>query len=129
LTINGEDQAKNAKIWPRFIRAILQAEKFTQTPANRKETVAIIQQYLKIDPSVIEKAYYGGHLDQSSDPNVKGIEVFWKTMQQSEFVESKGKIKPFIVTSFYKSALESLIAENPKDAYWVKLKKQFNERD
>jgi len=129
LTINGEDQAKNAKIWPRFIRAILRAEKFTQTQANRKETVAIIQQYLKIDPSLIEKAYYGGHLDQSSDPNVKGVEVFWKTMQESEFVESKGKIKPFIVTSFYKSALESLIAENPKDQYWVKLKKQFNERD
>ena len=129
LTINGEDQVKNAKIWPRFIRAILRAEKFTQTPANRKETIAIIQQYLKIDPAVIEKAYYGGHLDQSSDPNVKGVEVFWKTMQLSEFVESKGKIKPFIVTSFYKSALESLIAENPKDQYWLKLKKQFNERD
>ena len=35
----------------------------------------------------------------------------------------------YIVTSFYKSALESLIAENPKDQYWLKLKKQFNERD
>ena len=129
LTINADEQVKDAKIWPHFIRAILRAEKFTQIPANRKETVAIIQQYLKIDPAVIEKAYYGGHLDQSSDPNVKGVEVFWKTMQQSEFVESKGKIRPFIVTSYYKSALESLIAENPKDQYWAKLKKQFNERD
>jgi NitT/TauT family transport system substrate-binding protein len=129
LTINADEQVKDAKIWPHFIRAILRAERFTQLPANRKETVAIIQQYLKIDPSVIEKAYYGGHLDQSSDPNVKGVEVFWKTMQLSEFVESKAKIRPFIVTAYYKAALESLIAENPKDLYWAKLKKQFNARD
>jgi len=129
LTVNASDLKTEADIWPRFLRAILRAERFTQSPANRAETVAIIQQYLKIDPLLIEKAYYGGHLDQSSDPNVKGVEAFWKTMQQSEFVDSKAGIRPFIVTTVYKAALESLIAENPKDLYWAKLKKQFNERD
>jgi NitT/TauT family transport system substrate-binding protein len=129
LTVNAEELKSEANVWPRFVRAILRAEKFTQTPANRAETIAIIQKYLKIEPALIEKAYYSGHLDQSSDPNVKGVETFWKTMQQSEFVESKGSIKPFIVTSIYKSALESLIAENPKDPYWAKLKLQFNARD
>jgi NitT/TauT family transport system substrate-binding protein len=129
LTVNAEELKSEANVWPRFVRAILRAEKFTQTPANRAETIAIIQKYLKIEPALIEKAYFSGHLDQSSDPNVKGVETFWKTMQQSEFVESKGSIKPFIVTSVYKSALESLIAENPKDPYWAKLKLQFNARD
>ncbi|MEI6756477.1 MAG: ABC transporter substrate-binding protein [Chlorobium sp.] len=129
LAVNNDELKSEANVWPRFVRAILRAEKFTQSQVNRTETVAIIQQYLKIDPALIEKAYYGGHLDQSSDPNVKGVEAFWKTMQQSEFVESKGSIRPFIVTSVYKSALESLIAENPNDAYWAKLKKQFNARD
>jgi NitT/TauT family transport system substrate-binding protein len=129
LTVNTEDLKSEARVWPRFVRAILKAEKFTQTQANRTETVAIIQKYLKIEPDLIDKAYYGGHLDQSSDPNLRGVESFWKTMQQSEFVESKGSIKPFVVTSVYKSALESLIAENPKDPYWAKLKLQFNARD
>ncbi|NTV03100.1 MAG: ABC transporter substrate-binding protein [Chlorobiaceae bacterium] len=129
LTVNTEELKSEAKVWPRFVRAILKAEKYTQTPANRAETVSIIQKYLKIEPELIQKAYYGGHLDQSSDPNVKGIETFWKTMQYSEFVESKGSIKPFVVTSIYKEALESLIRENPKDPYWAKLKGQFNARD
>ena len=129
LAINTLDQKKNAKVWPRFIRAILRAERFTQQQENRRETIAIIQKYLKIDPAMVERAYYSGNLDQSSDPNVKGVELFWKTMEQSDFIKSKGNIRQFIITSIYTSALESLAAENPSDPYWEKLKNQFNERD
>jgi NitT/TauT family transport system substrate-binding protein len=129
ITINTLDQKKYATVWPRFIRAILRAERFTQQQENRGETISIIQKYLKIDPAMVEKAYYSGNVDQSSDPNVKGIELFWKTMEESGFIKSKGNIRQFIITSIYTSALESLAAENPDDPYWEKLKNQFNERD
>jgi NitT/TauT family transport system substrate-binding protein len=122
-----EGQLKSRAKYERFVRAILRAEKFAAE--NRKETVAAIVKYVKLDPALIEKAYYQGHLDQSSDPNVKGVRRFWDTMQNADMVASKGEVDRFIDTAVYKAALDSLVRESPKEPYWQKLRKQFAERD
>lgn len=127
LTLEQKNLQQNPETWERFLRAILRAEKFAGE--NRKETIASIAKYVKLDPALLEKAYYSEHLDQSSDPNVKGVDEFWKTMQASAFVESTGAITPFIDTSLYSKALERLARENPQDAYWQKLLKAFAERN
>jgi hypothetical protein len=50
-------------------------------------------------------------------------------MQHAGMVSSKADIGTYINTAIYKAALDGLAKENPKDAYWQKLKKQFAERD
>lgn len=127
LTISSESAELQPETWKHFLRAILKAEKFAKT--NRPETVEIITKYLKLDPELIEKAYYSPHLDQSSDPNVKGVEEFWTTMQKSSFIESDKTIAPYINTELYRLALLELIKEEPKEPFWQKLLATFNARD
>jgi NitT/TauT family transport system substrate-binding protein len=127
LTVDEKNLAGHPAVWEHFIRAFLLAERFTRD--HHKETVSAIAKYVKLDPALLEKAYYSQNLDQSSDPNVQGVSAFWSTMQASEFVDSKQPIRPFIDTSVYKRALDTLAKENPRDSYWKKLQKTFSERD
>jgi NitT/TauT family transport system substrate-binding protein len=127
LAANRKTVTDQPRVWVGFLRAILKAEKFAKE--NRPETVAIIVKYLKLDPTLVEQAYYSPHLDQSSDPNVKGVEHFWSTMQKSGFIESQEQIKPHINTDLYRQALDSLVREQPKEPYWQQLQKTFSQRN
>lgn len=127
LTLEQKTLQGSPATWEKFLRAILRAEKFAGE--NRRETVAAIAKYVKLEPALLEKAYYSEHLDQSTDPNAKGIAEFWRTMQASEFVNSKQAIGPFIDTALYRRALDGLARENPKDPYWKRLQKAFAERN
>jgi len=127
LTVDEKSLASHPEVWEHFIRAILLAEKFTRD--HHPETIAAIAKYIKLDPALLEKGYYSDYLDQSSDPNVKGVSEFWATMQASDFVDSKLAIRPFIDTTVYKKALDGLAREFPKDPYWKGLQKVFAKRD
>ena len=127
ITLSRDTLQKDTDLWTRFLRAILKAEEFTKD--HHEETVDIILKYVKLDHDTIRKACYEGYLDLSSDPNKTGVKNFWHTMQSSEFVSSQQDISPFIVTDLYKNALESLAAENPKDAFWIDLQKLYSERN
>jgi NitT/TauT family transport system substrate-binding protein len=127
IVTTAETLKRRPDVQVRFLRAILQAEKFSQT--NKAATVAAITKYVKLDKALIEKAFYHGHLDQSSDPNVKEVKNFWVTMQKSEFVKSQQDITAYIDTSVYKAALDSLAKENPKDPYWKNLQKVYEKRN
>jgi NitT/TauT family transport system substrate-binding protein len=111
----------------RFLRAVLEAEKYAKE--HRAETIAAIAKYVKLDPALLEKAYFSGHLDQSSDPNLKGVLAFWKTMQASGFVESKQDISSYVDGSLYKKALDGLALENPGEPHWKQLQKVYAERN
>jgi NitT/TauT family transport system substrate-binding protein len=126
LTVRAE-QLKERATWVKLVRAILRAEKFAREDHPR--TVDAIVKYLKLDRALIEKAYYSGYLDQTSDPNTRGVRKFWTIMQASEFVESKGGIDSHVEASIYKEALDGLSKESPKDAYWAELEKKFAERN
>jgi NitT/TauT family transport system substrate-binding protein len=127
LTVDEKSLASNPATWEHFIRAILLAEKFTRD--HHPETIAAIAKYVKLDPALLEKAYYSPNLDQASDPNVKGVTEFWATMQSSEFIDAKQSIRPYIDTAVYKKALDGLAKENPKEPYWKGLQKVFSQRD
>lgn len=126
LTVRAEELQQRQR-WVRLVRALLRAEKFTRE--NHPKTVEAIVKYLKLDPALVEKAYYSGNLEQATDPNVHGVEKFWKVMQDSEFVASKEDIKAHIDPSIYKEALESLAKEEPKEAYWANLRAPYAARN
>lgn len=66
-----EASLKNPLTWEKFLRAILQAEKFAAE--NKKETIDSIARYVKIDRQLLWRGYYSQYLDQLSDPDVKGV--------------------------------------------------------
>ncbi len=127
ITLANDTLQKNTDLWTRFLRAILKAQRFAND--HHDETVDIILKYVKLDDAIIRKAYYAGYLDQSSDPNKTGVKNFWRTMQASAFVSSQADISSFVETSLYKSALDGLADENPKDSFWTDLQKVYSERN
>jgi NitT/TauT family transport system substrate-binding protein len=127
LTVNADDLQRRPEVWEHFIRAILRAEKFAND--NHEKTLDDISKYLKLDRALIQKAYYEGYLDQTSDPNVAGIVRFWKIMLKSDFIQSDKDITKFIDTKVYEKALNSLAKENPNDEFWKKRLEIFAQRD
>lgn len=126
LTVRAE-LLKERSRWVRLVRAMLRAEKFTREDHPR--TIAAIVKYLKLDPALVEKAYYSGNLEQGTDPNVRGVERFWTVMKDSEFVDSKEDIRTHVDAGIYKEALDSLGREDPKDRYWAELASRFAARN
>ncbi len=126
LTVRAEQLKERAR-WVRLVRAILRAEKFAREDHAR--TVDAIVKYLKLDRALVEKAYYGGNLEQGTDPNVQGVRKFWKIMQASEFVASRDGIDGHVEVAIYKEALDGLTKESPRDAYWAELQKRFAARN
>jgi NitT/TauT family transport system substrate-binding protein len=122
-----EARLKEGATWEKFLRAILKAEKFAA--ANKTETIDAIAKYVKLDKGLLWRSYYSPYLDQSSDPNVKGVRTFWETMLQSEFIQAKGDIGPSIDVAIYKRVLDRLAAEEPKEAFWKKLQNEFKQKD
>lgn len=118
---------KESATWEKFLRAILRAEKFAKE--NRKETIDNIAKYIKLDRGLLERAYYSPHLDQTSDPNVKGVRQFWEVMQESGFITAQGGITDKIDVTLYERALASLVREAPADPYWKKLQADFKKKD
>lgn len=131
LTVTAQRLQEHAT-WVHLLRAILRAEKFAGE--DRARTVDAIVKYLKLDRALVERAYYSGYLEQGTDPNLHGVQKFWRTMKESEFVEAsapgaKDPIDKHVELSLYREALDGLAKENPHDRYWSDLGKKFRERN
>lgn len=127
LVVTGDELKNHRDVLVRFVRALLRAEKFTRE--NKKETVDAIVKYVKLDRELIQKAFYDGYLEQSTDPNKEAVKNFWHIMQVSEFITSQLDIASFIDTSIYEAALNGIQKENPDDPYWKGLQKVFLARN
>jgi NitT/TauT family transport system substrate-binding protein len=118
---------ENPQVVERFLRALLQAEHFSQD--HRRETIDSIAKYVKLDRDTLEKSFYTPNLDQTTDPNVKGVQQFWVSLVASDFVDGKRPLDPIFAVGPYQKAIESLAAENPRDAFYQARLKQFRERN
>ncbi|MDR1304154.1 MAG: ABC transporter substrate-binding protein [Verrucomicrobiales bacterium] len=135
LVVTGEQVEKQGQTWTKFIRAFLRAEQFAKEPANHDRVVEIITKYVKLEPAVLEKAYFNDNLDQSSDPNIKGLREFWQTMKDNGFIEVAADVEKkfdqgfFFDTAHYEEALRSLIKAHPHDSFYQEKLATFSERD
>jgi len=118
---------KDAATWEKFLRAILKAEKFATE--NKTETVAAIAKYVKLDRDLLWRGYYSPYLDQSSDPNLKGVQHFADVMVGSEFITTKPDIAAAVDVKLYEKVLNQLAKESPADPFWKKLQKEFKQKD
>ncbi len=127
IAVLAEDLAKRPEVWTAYLKALLRAERYIDE--NRQDTVDTVTKALKLDPKIVESVIYSGNTEFSSDPNVKGIVLFWDAMKASAFIESKADIRAYIDVAPFKAALDSLIAAEPNDAYWKTRAEQFKVRD
>lgn len=122
-----ESSLKNRATWEKFVRAILQAQKFAAE--NKKETIESIAKYVKLDTQLLWRGYYSDYLDQSTDPDAKGVKHFSDVMVNSEFITSQPDLAFGIDLKVYEKVLNDLARENPKDPFWKKLQQDFKRKN
>jgi len=127
VAVLAEDLARRPEVWKAYLKALLRAERFIAE--NHQATVDTVAKALKIDPKLVERTIYGGDTEFSSDPNTKGIVLFWDAVKGSGFIESKQDIRSYVDAAPYKAALDSLAAAQPNDPFWQARLAQFKERD
>ncbi len=129
LVARGDRFQLKKSLWQRFLRAFLKAERFTQDPAKRNDTIDHIGKYLDLPRHMIEESYYRGRLDQASDPNIQGVEKIWDILRATGLIHSDYQVRRRIETGPFLKALESLISEEPDEAYWRKVEALFLQRN
>ncbi len=122
-----EARIKETTTWVKFLRAILKAEKYAVE--NKEETLDSIAKYVKLDRRILKEGYYTPYLDQSTDPNLKGVNHFADVMISSEFINTKPDISNLVEPKLYEQALNQLAQENPKDPNWKKLQQEFKRKN
>ncbi|MDR3298886.1 MAG: ABC transporter substrate-binding protein [Candidatus Accumulibacter sp.] len=120
-------QLKNPAVVERFLRALLRAERFAVD--HHKETIDAIAKYVKLDHKLLEQSYYSPNLDQTTDPNVKGVQKFWLSLVASEFIDGSRSLDPIFAIEPYQRAIEALAKEHPKDVFYQTRLAQFKERN
>jgi NitT/TauT family transport system substrate-binding protein len=122
---------QRAKVLVSFLRAILKAERYSQSndPVHRETTVNDIAKYLHLDKQLVWNSYYGGSLGQTTDPNAGGVQKIWDIMNETKIIDSAEDIQNFVEPGPYREALESLLKEEPNDAFWTQALVILNERN
>ncbi len=129
LAVTGERYKAKRDVWPRFLRACLKAERFSQDPDKREKTIADIGKYLNLSPYLIEQSFYHGRLDQTGDPNIESVERIWEILLASEFIHSNFPVRSRIEIAPFLKALDSLMQEEPEEVYWKKVEELFLRRN
>ncbi len=107
-----------------FERALIKAYKFSQE--NHDGTIKDVQKYIDIDEEYIETEVYGGYSVSSPDPDKQGTITLKQTIVELGYTDDYN-IEKYYNTDIYKTALNSLIAENSDDAIYQSLLEHFNQ--
>lgn len=129
LVVRVDALVRKHALWPRFIRAILKAERFTGDSANKERVVNAIGRYLPIDKGLIARSYYREGLEQSSDPNVRAVKQIWDIMRDCSYISSNVDPQSHIVVDIYRQALVELMQDEPDEPFWQEKMREFKERN
>ena len=104
-------------------RAFIKAYHFTQT--DHEKTVKDVKKYIDIEEDLIDTEVYGGYSVSSPDPDKQGTITLKDTIIELGYTEDFD-IEPHYNTAIYKTALDSILAENTDDIY-ESLKEHFDD--
>jgi NitT/TauT family transport system substrate-binding protein len=107
-----------------FERALIKAYKFSQD--NHTKTVDDVAKYITIDKADITYEVYGGHAVSHPDPDKKATVALKEGVVDFGYTQGKDyDIEKQYNTAVYKAALDQLLAANPSDGTYLKLKDRF----
>lgn len=99
--------------------------------AVKADVVKTVAEYSGKETDYVETYLYGGVTKFAVDPNTKGIQDYVKAAYNSGLFTGNAvdfgsyDITQNVNTAAYKQALEELIAENPDNAFYANLQKEY----
>ena len=122
-----EWQANNAEALKRLFRAYLRAERDMQQPEGMDTVVKLTMKELDMPEALVRSFVQSPHLIYETDPYKNKVVTMWERMQGFGYIKDKSiNIEDHLNTSIYKSALDSLLAENPDDAFYKSKMEMFH---
>lgn len=114
-----EWQANNAEALKRLFRAYLRAERDMQQPEGMDTVVKLTMKELDMPEALVRSFVQSPHMIYETDPYKNKVVTMWEKMQAFGYIKDPAiSIEDHLNTSIYKSALDSLLAENPNDAFY-----------
>ena len=110
-----------------YERARIRAWEFYANEANQNRVVDIVSDYSGKEKDYVRTYLYGGVTNFSTDPNSKGIEAYVTAALNAGVLKQNVDVSGNISTGAYKEALDSLIAENPTNAFYQKTLALYNQ--
>ena len=114
-------------VYKRLVKSLIEAEELVAN--DHKKSVEIIAKWIKLDTALVNKAFYSGYVTQDTDPNVKGVEFFWDFLKDAEFIKSNKKVSEYVITKYYKAAIDELRKQQPKSEFYAQAEKIFLSRN
>ena len=112
----------------KLARAQIKAYRLYRT--DEEKTLGYVKQFVEIDDKILRSQLYTyGHLGLNPNPAKDKIEDFYDGMKRIGYAKGAADVDAHIDTSIFKEALDSLLAEEPEDASFLELKKQFEESE
>lgn len=125
-----------------FEIAVLRGYKFYKE--NKQETIDIMVEYSELTPEVVEAGLYGTPeydtpLNLSPDPYRNAVIDFYEDIKLVESTDPSTApsvsatdapdIDPFVVTSIYRTALDTLMEREPDEQFWKDMDADFRKND
>ena len=102
------------EVYEAFSRAMIRASEFLEN--DHAGSVADAKKYLDVDSALLEEEIYN-HSINNPDPDELKTITFYNAMKELGYVTKEFNITENINNQIYENALDSLISENPEDAF------------
>ena len=112
--------SSSPEVYEAFSRAMIRASEFLEN--DHAGSVADAKKYLDVDSALLEEEIYN-HSINNPDPDELKTITFYNAMKELGYVTKDFDITENINNQIYENALDSLISENPEDAFLQNLQK------
>lgn len=129
--------AEKADAFTAYLRARIRAFEYYKAgetdPEIRANVVSIVAKWSGKEPDYVETYLYGGVTKYAVDPNTRGIVKYVEAANNSGLLKSAAidfgsyDITANVNTGVYLNALNSLIEENPDNAFYAELLEAYHE--
>ncbi len=124
--INATSKAvnENRDQYVSYLRALLKAYKF-YSESDRDAVLDSVTSVIDIDRDELISEMEYGHLQLSPDPLLDKCKEAYETAVAINYLDNKVTPEEHVDTSVYEDALNSIIEENPEDAFYKKCLEDF----
>lgn len=120
MVSTSEVLAVNPEAFVRLHKALIKA--FDTFEHEQDESIKMMQNYLELDTEVLRADAYSRY-SPNPEINVDAVQTFWDAMNEIKYIDSDLDIMDYVDESYYNTAIEQMLEENPDNTFYQELAK------
>ena len=123
VVVKRETLKRNPEALTAFLRAWIQAERVKEY--NKKAYIEAFAKQGNFDLRKAEEILYEPHVSHTADPNALAVIKMWEYLRSIDYIQTTADIRQHINTGLYRTALDQLVRQYPKDKFYAKLDARY----